>query len=135
MSSFTLTRTGQAPLKFDGEIVAEASSHLSTGQEANRWHEVRVYRIDPLKHVVEVIYRTCWQGEQDYHWVLEAAAPSSVEMRLREIGCEIAKPVKGYPAGGHYAEKQARMLGDLQQRFEHLISEVLSGDEFAETLE
>lgn len=136
MNEYTLTRTGQAPLHFTGEILADEDSRLTAGRENNRWHEMRVYRTKGGNYVVEVIYRTQWQGEEDYFWALEAAAASSVEMRLREILCEINDPVKGFPLGQQYEEKQARLLHDLQQRFEVLTSDVLgSSEEFREELE
>jgi hypothetical protein len=120
---------------FTGEILADESSRLTSGQENNRWHEARVYRTKGGQYVVEVVYCTQWQGENYYHWVLEAGAPSSVEMRLREIGCEICNPVKGYPPSDHYADKQARLIHDIQQRFEVLVSEVLgSSEDFREEL-
>ena len=130
-----LTRTGLAPVAFEGEVIAQASSRYVRGQDHNRWHEVAVYRTAGGNYVVSVAYRTQWQGEDDYHWALEAGAPASVEMRLREIGAEINQPIQGYPPGAQYQERQARMLHDVQQRFESLVSEVLGGDEFAEKLD
>jgi len=129
MSQFQLRPSGQAPIRFNGELLVEQSSQHAGGREHNRWHEVRLYRTEGGTYVVDVVYWTQWEGEQNYHWALEAAEASSVEMRLREIGAELNRPVKGYPAGAAYEQRQARLLDDLQQRFEVLISDVLAADD------
>lgn len=133
---YTLTRTGRAPLAFDGETLADASSKWTNGRENNRWHEVAVYRTVGGRYVVAVTYQTQWQGEQDYHWVVEASEPSEVSATLAEFGDQITEPVKGYPVGSAYAERQARLMSDLRQRYDSLVSEVLGADKaFCEVID
>jgi uncharacterized protein (DUF1786 family) len=69
MTEFTLTRTGDRPLTFAGEVVAEASSHVPVngGPLQNRWHEVAVYRAGTGALVAAVTFRSRWQGEFDHH--------------------------------------------------------------------
>jgi len=45
-----------------------------------------------------------------------------------------ANDVRGYPPGDAYAERQARLVADVQERYLAQVSEVLSADEFAERL-
>jgi hypothetical protein len=110
MAEHKLERTGLVPVIFAGELIAEADGRNHAGQERNRWYEIAVYRTQGATFVVQVVYRTIWQGESDYHWVLESAEASNVGTVLL-------------------------VLGDLQQQYEVLCSQVLDGDEFAERIE
>jgi hypothetical protein len=118
-----LTRTGYAPLAFDGEIIAEGSTKTVEGFGQNRWYECRVYRATTGEYVIEIVYSTQWQGEQDYHCAEARANASNIEMVLREFQCD--HYVQGYPPGDHYADKQGRLVQYLQQRYESLVSKIL----------
>jgi len=136
METITLTRTGQSPLVFDGELVAAASSHHGGGQQHNRWHEAAIYRTSAGTYVVAVEYCTQWQGEQGRHWAVPATDGRAVETILLEIGAESQSLPIGYPIGEAYADRQARMLADLTARYDHLVSELLaSWPDFAERIE
>lgn len=61
MSEIILRRTGNAPLLFDGELLAE-----SRGENARRphWHDIRVYRVDGAssRYAVSIAYRSTFEG-------------------------------------------------------------------------
>src|SRR3990172_4591788 len=136
MERITLTRTGQAPLVFDGERIADGDTQGIAGREHTRGHVAAVYRTAAGTYVVAVAFQTKWQGEQDRQWAVPASAGREVETLLREIGAESQALPVGYPAGEAYAEKQARMLVDLAARYDHLVSEILGAHpDFAERLE
>lgn len=123
IQEYTLTRTGERPLKFKGEVIAEAGGRWHTGQEQNRWHDIRIYRTAGGKHVLEVEYCTCWQGENNYH---SAIVYDTVEAAVNAL--EIFNPLEhllGFPPHPQFAEKQARLEDSLRQRWEILLSDVL----------
>ena len=129
---FTLPRTGDRPLKFTGEKIAYADGERLAGKEQNRWHEIAVYRIQTGRYVVHIAYRTRWQGELDFDMadIDGSSKGEGVATILRNY--DPTQWVRGYPEGAGYADKQARLLSDIRQRYQALVSEVLKSDEFAE---
>lgn len=121
--SFTLTRTGDRPLQFTGEIIAEAGGRLHAGQEQNRWHEIRVYRTVGGKYVLAVEYCTCWQGEDGHHHssVHDTTADVAEEIKYHDPLVHLL----GYPPHPQFAEKQARLEDSLRQRWGVLLSDIL----------
>ena len=63
-------RTGQAPLRIRGELLAGARSSCDSGHpdysgSTGRGQEVGVYRTASGKYVVTIHHTTLWQGEHD----------------------------------------------------------------------
>lgn len=124
MEEYVLKRTGDRPLKFNGELVAEVGGKWHAGAEQNRWYEIRVYRTAGGKYVVEVAYETMWQGEDSYHY---ARVCNTIRDVLEEI--EFFDPLEyllGYPPHPQFAVKQARLEQSLRQRWSVLVGEILS---------
>ena len=135
-SKKTLKRTGYAPLRFSGELIAEASTRSHDGPGQNRWHELGLWRTAGGGYVAGCVYRTQWQGERDHYWAAATDRPENVPLLLAEIAAELETPVAGYPAGEAYAERQTRMLADLRGRFDAAVSDLLTADpRFAETVD
>lgn len=70
MDTIMVHRTGQAPLRIRGELLAEAESNannasVSYSGSVGRSQEVKVYHTTGGKHVVAIHHSTCWQGEHD----------------------------------------------------------------------
>lgn len=70
MDTTIIRRTGQAPLRVRGELLASAESSSNNASSAysgsvGRSQEARVIRTATGKHVVAIHYCTCWQGEHD----------------------------------------------------------------------
>jgi hypothetical protein len=137
-SEFTIPRTGDRPLKFTGERIAHADGERVRGKEQSRWHEIAIYH-GPGGYVVQIAFRTKWQHELDHDfaaWVsLAPGEPpgKNVAALLQNYGATAY--LKGFPEGEYYVERQAKLVADLTQRYNALVSEVLAGDEFAEVLE
>lgn len=135
MATHTIPRTGNAPLKFDGELVAmsvPAAELEKKGKDAKRWHELSLFRTSTGKYVLVISYRVEWKGEFDHYY---AEVIPDIQSTIRAI--QVYDPVAhviGYPPGQQYAEKQARLLTELRQRFATQVSELLGRDEFAEVV-
>lgn len=140
LENFTMPRTGDRPLTFAGELIASADGRRQGGKEANRWHELAVYRTARGNWIAAISYRTCWQGELDESLAQHVTvAPSDPPLKEQEIGEAIAAffrhydptgAVKGYPDGAAYSEKQHKLLADIRFRYQSLVSELLAN--FAE---
>jgi hypothetical protein len=77
MAVITLTRSGDAPLQFAGELVAEADSRARNGPGQSRWFTLQIYRTECDQWVAAIGYRTQWQSEveQDFvHWSADGEA-------------------------------------------------------------
>lgn len=133
-AEITLPRSGQAPLVFVGEMLAESDGERVSGREQNRWHELAVYRTPGGKFVVRIAYRTRWQGELEHNAAEVCQQPREVATVLRDHNPTAA--VVGYPTGSGYKDKQARLMADIRGRYEEQISEILaSAPEFAERID
>jgi hypothetical protein len=134
MDKIVLPRTGQAPLTFTGELLAESDGERVAGKEANRWHELAVYRTAGGKYILRIAYRTRWEGELSHDEAEVVAAPEGVGATLR--GYNPTGPVQGFPVGDVYAERQGRLLADVRRRYNAQVSEVLESDPaFAEEVD
>ena len=65
-----IKRSGQAPLRVRGELLADQSSSTNNASSAysgsvGRSQSVQVYKTAGGKYVVSVKNETCWQGEHD----------------------------------------------------------------------
>jgi hypothetical protein len=131
--SITMRRTGQPPLTFQGELIAEADGHSHTGPGQNRWHELALYRTAGGAYVVQVAWRSRYEHESDDDQARLCPDARAVADLLRSY--DPTQFVQGFPSGERNTERQRRLLLDIRARFGALISEVLSGAEFAESAE
>ena len=81
-------RTGQAPLRIRGELLAQAESTAETASNAysgstGRAQIVRVYRTASGRYVVAITHTTQWQGEHDTY---EAAVFPSLRESVAFLG-------------------------------------------------
>lgn len=71
MSETTIIkRSGQAPLRVRGELLAKAESSFERSRSdysgsPGHCEEVRIYRTAAGKHVLAIAHYTQWQGEHD----------------------------------------------------------------------
>lgn len=130
----TLRRSGQAPLRFSGELIAEESSHQSTGGGAlqYRWHEAAIYQAG-RKYVLAISYRTVWQSEHDRDDAFVFDSPQEVGDALRDHDPLCA--VNGFPPGEAYAEKQKRLESAIRDGYAAMVSRLLEDERFAVGLE
>jgi len=135
MQEYTVSRTGDAPLKFKGEMVASADGKWFNGKDQNRWHEITIFRTAGGKYVLSIEYRTQWQGEADAHDVEVCDDIEKVVDFLRFH--DPLEHLAGYPRGVQgFEEKQAALEESLRRRWDALLTEVLGEiPEAAETIE
>jgi hypothetical protein len=120
----TLTRTGNRPLTFEGELVAHESTQIVNGKDHSRWHEITLYRATSGKFVIHVAYRTQWQGELDYEDVETCLGIDGATdwLRYEYDPCE---HLVGYPEGSQFWTKQAKLMDDLTERYRNAVSNIL----------
>jgi hypothetical protein len=131
MTPLTVRRSGQAPLRFEGALLTQASSHHHGTPLENRWHEIEVHEIEGgRRYVVTIRYRTLWQGESDHDEAHVADTPADVTRLL--TGYDPLAHVIGYPADDSYAEKQRRLSAAIRAGYDDAVSFALADERFAE---
>jgi hypothetical protein len=134
MDTFTIDRSGLAPLTFTGQLLCESDGQFMAGQERNRWHDLAVYKTESNKYVLSISYRTRWQGEIERDYADVLVSPEEVRYSLANY--RPTQYVRGYPDGEHYRDKQERLLQQIQLDYDYQVSEILgSSPEFSETVD
>jgi len=123
METVILSRAGDAPLKFRGELLTYNEDRYPGGEQ-NRWWRLAVYRTEGKRLVVAVGYRTCWAAEADSDFAAPATDPSCVATLFREALETLIPNAIGYPPGEAYANRQIAMLQSLRCNFEQQMSEI-----------
>ena len=123
METYFLERTGDRPLEFEGEIIAESDSRSVSGQDANRWHELTLYRTVSGKLILSITYCSQWQGEMEHHLVEETTEEDIAGILKCYDPCEF---ISGFPPYPQFQDKQARIEKDLRLRYEKAVSELLA---------
>lgn len=125
MESYTLKRTGDRPLNFTAEKLAEASTQQHQGPCENRYWELELYRTEGGQYVISVGYRTRWQGEHDTDTAIKVAAADGLVAALDEY--DWVSRIYGYPRG--HDDKQAELLRRLGDCWDQAVGELLAGVE------
>jgi len=125
MKRITLKRTGDRPLSFEGEKIAEITSHYLADEKSSRWHALELYRTTKGQMVLSVVYRTLWQGELDHHFACICDKVDDIMDALHSYDPNAY--VVGFPG---YTEalkvKEERRAQDLQLRYDTAVSDLLA---------
>lgn len=133
MNTITLPRTGDSPLRFQGELLAEAGGPRFNGQDINRFHVLQIYRSDGGRFVVAIEFVSRWQGEAGANEAHVCRSGDDVRRVLREyepIGDRV-----GFPDKPEFADRQRRLTTAIREQYDACVSELLSRDEFATSLD
>lgn len=84
--TYIIKRDGQLPLRFKGILIVETANRHHSGDRANRWLELTLYRTDSGKWVIAAVRRTCWDGERDRHGACVCISAQGVVDWLRSDG-------------------------------------------------
>lgn len=123
METITIKRTGDAPLVFSGEVIAEQSGQWGNGRELNRWFDLRIYSTSGREFVAEASYQTRWRGETDRTdaFVGKAKAVAAWLTEYDPQNC-----VEGFPSGESYRKRQEQLLRTICDHYESRVGELLA---------
>ena len=130
---YVVSRTGQAPLKFRGRFLADSDGERIRERKMTRWHDIRIFAGRNEKYIVQIGYRSRYQGEADHNVVEVRADLAGIAAVLVEYDPRAV--VAGYPPNDAYAERQARLLADIESRYRGQVSEVLAEVGYAEEVD
>ena len=122
MADYTLPRTGDRPLAFRGELLAESDGEVTDGQHNNRYHALALYRTASGRLVAHVAYHTEWVGEQESSTVYVADTPADLADALKSHNP--CSTLVGMPRG--MEARQASRDEWVRSRYLAQVGEVLS---------
>jgi len=121
MEQHVAKRTGQPPLRFEGEQLAEISGRWQDGRELNRGHDLVVYRTAAGKIILSIHYWSQWQGESE-QWT------AAVVDRVADVSAELLEhdPL-GFlpPAHPSQSDRWARTEADIERAYQVRVTELL----------
>jgi hypothetical protein len=123
MERFKLERTGDLPLSFEGERVAQSKGKWHSGKDQNRWHDLAIYRTKGGRYLLQITYQTQWQGESDHSQIIDCGddvTSAVVELKAHDP----ASHVEGYPPGEQYSDRQRMLVEGLTRRYNDQITEL-----------
>jgi hypothetical protein len=124
MTTYTVPRTGRAPLNLTAQAVASAVGAQHAGREHKRWHDLALYRTARGQYVASVQYHTGWRGELG-HAVAEVFDNLAGALRWLE-GHDPTSYVAGFKPLPVYKKRQAALLADIRARYLDRVSAILS---------
>jgi len=124
MPKITLTRSGDRPLVFHGDLIGQVESKRLNEKKGSRWYELELYHAWGT-FVLSIVYRTTWQDEVDHHEAHILCDPEQVVRVLQTT--DPVEWVRGYPPYPNWEKRQAALFLDLRSRYDAAVSELLAG--------
>lgn len=135
METHVLQRSGMAPLRFEGELVAESSSKHHEGPLQSRWHTLAVYRTAGGNYVASVRYRSCWQGEMDRDYAEVFADPEAVRRFFEVDHDPLAYYLGGPRTTDELSARDDRIRQAIKFGYQMSVTEILAEEAFHEKVE
>lgn len=133
MTTITIPRSGDAPLRFAGERIADATSQRASGYRESRWHELTIYRAASGHLVGHVRFVSRRDGEDGRDTAEPHGTDDALIAWLREY--DPCDDYYGFPPGPQYAAKQDRLDAEMRAGYEGAVGEALAAAQIHESLD
>lgn len=153
MTTHTLPRTGDVPLRFDGELIAEVTESPPPFKRAKhdtrRWFELRLFSVPDGRYVVAIGFRTgretelpaddvfVCDSEQD---VIDLLSPPGNDSECRQ-SYDPTEHVEGFPElhESHpkfqkWNDRHDRLMARIEDEFDRRVGVLLERAGFVEEL-
>jgi len=120
-----LPRSGRRALRFDGELMASASTWANEGPGNSRWWAIHVYSAGSPKQVVLALdWRTNWEKETGWNCadIMETVADAADALEAHDPLCKLA----GYPPGQHFAARQRALEESVSASWGQAVVEIMA---------
>lgn len=128
MPTYTLPRTGDVPLRFEGESIANVSTRPDDPSRFARWYELSLYRTKGGTYIIAIGYRSHY-GDRETDRAVLCATPDGIRDELQMF--DPLADVSGFPPGPAYRDKQERMERLLRLDWETAIRDLFADAEVA----
>lgn len=137
---YTVPRTGQQPLRFEGTQLASVTGPKlaahSRGEDRgkyHRWHELGLYQTRGGAYVLHIGYRSTWPGELDHDEARPLDTLAAVAAALQAHDSDLF--VEGWPEGDQFNARQERLLRDVKRGYFDAVSKLLALEIFVERID
>ena len=128
MTTYTLPRTGRAPIRFNGHQIAERIT-----PEGKRQHAITIYKSQAGSLIAIVQYLTDWPRETGRDTVfIEQAWPALVEQLA---SYRAGDDVTGFPAGEQFRQQEAITRREIQDNYDSLLSTICEDLDWVEEVD
>lgn len=124
---YILPRTGSAPLKITGRLVASVSGrnyNAKPDKPNSDWYEISLFQLADTDDVgaVTITYRKDLRGQQvEHHTAAVTDSPTTVLGRYNPLAVLV-----GFPNEPRFANQQARLEDESRRQYESLVSAALA---------
>ncbi len=115
MTTYTLPRTGRAPIRFEGETLEDM-----TTANGKREHSITIYQTQAGKLIARVQYLTEWPRETGRDTVFIAGVWPLLVEQLANY--RAGDDVTGFPAGDQFRAQEAVTKREVQEAYAALLS-------------
>lgn len=115
MTTYTLPRTGRAPIRFEGDKITMGAT--ATGK---REHSITIYMTQAGKFVARIQYLTEWPRETGRDTVFIAGAWPLLVEQLANY--RAGDNVTGFPAGEQFRQQEEITKREVQDDYATLLS-------------
>jgi hypothetical protein len=128
---YTLTRSGNVPLSFTGELLAEQAGKWHRGKERSRYFELRLYKTKGGKYIVERVFKTYYKGEAGYNEAFACSTLQDAADVLRKWD-PAELPGVGLPPGKQFEAKQNFLMSNLRHMYQDRMTTLLADFDIVE---
>lgn len=124
-TTYTLTRTGREPVRFNGWLLWDGATDLQ-----KRAHVLALYQSVGGKMILEIRYETEWPRERDRGTVTVCDSMEQVLSALAEYDPE--GDVTGFPDGEQFRGRENEIKRAVVDSYERLVSDMCVEMEWVE---
>lgn len=118
MNEYIIAREGAPPFGFTGDQLCDPTNITVD----KRTYSGVVYMTEDGLIVLSIAFRSEWDGEPPYNWAFSGKNTLDIQLQMR--GVEKVPAGVGYPVGERFAPKQERLIAELKQAFDRVISRI-----------
>jgi hypothetical protein len=145
MQTYTLSRDGQRPVRFVGELVAEEYGAVAHGRDQNRYFNLALYQLENRRYLVHWDYQSRWRGEHTHSSVASYATMDEAVAALetfdplpwiegfKQILARSPESADDDSANG-YKKRQEDLERTLLQRYRWQVAQMCEMLDYAEEL-
>jgi hypothetical protein len=138
--SYSLTRSGNSPVKFTGRLIAEeidVPAEPRAGKtDCRRWHFIHLYETKTGKLILYIHFLTAFPGETQQHTVFVCDTMQDVQDHLiGDEGYDPCQYLEGFPDIPKFEKHQSVLEDRIVTDFDSRVGRLLSKTGVAEVID
>jgi len=121
MTTYTLPRTGSAPVRIDAERIAHAETTAAHDKE-RCWYTLSIYRLDDGRLAYTVGFRSGWEKEKPWDWAVVVRDESALVTALEDLH---EPPAVGWPPHPKYEMQNRKFFAELEAHYRSAVQRAI----------